>query len=64
MYCINPHDKENYTCPIPSQSARSDALAKAVDKPITRTFFSVCDEMKLVRDTITSRTGPLSSPSR
>lgn len=50
------------TCPMPSQSARSRALASAVDSPTTRTFFDVCDEIKLVLDTMTSRTGPLSSP--
>lgn len=47
---------------MPSQSARSRALASAVDSPTTRTFLSVCDEMKFVLDTITSRTGPRSSP--
>ena len=47
---------------MPSQSARSLALARAVDRPTTRTFLEVWDEMKLVRDTITSSTGPLSSP--
>ena len=52
------------TWAIPSQSARSEALARAVDKPITRTVFSVCEEIKFVRDTMTSRTGPLSSPSK
>ena len=52
------------TCPIPSQSARSLALARAVERPITRRVREVWEEMKLVRDTITSRTGPLSSPSR
>lgn len=47
---------------MPSQSARSRALASAVESPTTRTDFEVCDEIKLVLDTMTSRTGPLSSP--
>lgn len=47
-----------------SQSARSLAFANAVDKPTTLTGFSVWDEMKFVRDTMTSSTGPLSSPSK
>lgn len=47
-----------------SQSARSLALANAVDSPTILTGFSVCDEMKFVRDTMTSRTGPLSSPRK
>ena len=47
---------------IPSQSARSRALARAVDRPTTRTPRSVWDEMKFVRDTITSSTGPRSFP--
>ncbi len=42
--------------PMPSQSARSRALASAVDSPIRRIFRSVWEEMKLVRDTITSST--------
>lgn len=50
------------TCPIPSQSARSRALARAVDRPTTRTLLEVWEEMKLVLDTMTSNTGPLSSP--
>lgn len=50
------------TCPIPSQSARSLALARAVDRPTTRRLLDVCEEMKLVLDTMTSNTGPLSSP--
>ena len=52
------------TCDIPSQSARSLALASAVERPTILTFFSVCEETKLVRDTITSSTGPRSSPRR
>lgn len=51
------------TCPIPSQSARSRALARAVDRPTTRTLLEVWEEMKLVLDTMTSNTGPLSSPA-
>lgn len=50
------------TCPIPSQSARSRALARAVDRPTTLTLLEVWEEMKLVLDTMTSNTGPLSSP--
>lgn len=50
------------TCLIPSQSARSRALARAVDRPTTRTLLDVWEEMKLVLDTMTSNTGPLSSP--
>lgn len=50
------------TCPIPSQSARSRALARAVERPTTRTPLEVWEEMKLVLDTMTSNTGPLSSP--
>lgn len=50
------------TCPIPSQSARSRALARAVDRPTTRTLLEVWEEMKFVLDTMTSNTGPLSSP--
>ena len=46
--------------PEPVRQVR--ALASAVDSPTSRTPSSVCDEMKLVRDTITSRTEPLSSP--
>ena len=53
-----------FTCLILSQSARSLAFAKAVERPTTRTCFPVCDEMKLVLDTITSNTGPLSAPRR
>ena len=34
---------------IPSQSARSRALASAVDNPTTLTFIDVCEEMKFVR---------------
>ena len=48
------------TCLMPSQSARSLALASAVDRPTILTGHSVCDEIKLVRETITSNTGPLS----
>lgn len=47
---------------IPNQSARSRALARAVDRPTTLTPFEVWEEMKLVLDTITSNTGPRSSP--
>lgn len=47
---------------MPSQSARSRALARAVESPTTRTDLEVWDEMKFVLDTMTSRTGPLSSP--
>lgn len=50
------------TCLMPSQSARSRALASAVESPTTRTVLEVWDEMKFVLDTMTSRTGPLSSP--
>ena len=50
------------TCLIPNQSARSRALASAVESPTTLTGFSVWDEIKFVRETITSRTGPRSSP--
>lgn len=53
-----------HTWLIFSQSARSLAFANAVDKPTTLTGFSVWDEMKFVRDTMTSSTGPLSSPSK
>lgn len=52
------------TCLIPNQSARSRALASAVDSPTTRTALEVWEEIKLVLDTITSSTGPLSSPGR
>lgn len=52
----------SYTCLMLSQSARSLALANAVDSPTILTGFSVCDEIKFVRDTMTSKTGPLSSP--
>lgn len=50
------------TCLIPNQSARSRALASAVDSPTTLTALEVWEEIKLVLDTITSSTGPLSSP--
>jgi len=50
------------TCLIPSQSARSRALASAVDSPTTLTGRSVWDEMKFVLETITSSTGPRSLP--
>ena len=50
--------------PMPSQSARSLALERAVERPTIRRPRSVCEEMKLVLETITSSTGPLSSPSR
>lgn len=53
---------EHLTCSMPSQSARSRALASAVDRPTTLTLLEVWDEMKLVLDTMTSSTGPLSSP--
>lgn len=46
-----------------NQLAISVAFAKAVDKPTTRKFLSVCADMKLVLETITSKTGPLSSPN-
>lgn len=70
LFCFL-HDKyisifENFfhTWLMFSQSARSLALAKAVDKPTTLTGFSVWDEIKFVRDTMTSNTGPLSSPGK
>ena len=47
---------------MPNQSAKSLALAKAVDNPIILNLFVVCDEMKFVLETITSKTGPRSSP--
>lgn len=47
---------------IPNQSARSLALARAVDSPTTRTLFPVVADMKFVRETTTSKTGPLSAP--
>ena len=53
---------EVVTCLMLSQSARSRALASAVESPTTRTAFSVWDEMKLARDTMTSSTGPRSLP--
>lgn len=49
---------------MPSQSARSRALASAVESPTTRTDLEVWDEIKFVLDTMTSKTGPLSSPKR
>ena len=49
--------------PIPSQSARSRAFASAVESPTTLTACSVWEEMKFVLDTITSSTGPRSSPA-
>ena len=41
--------------PIPSQSARSRALARAVESPTTLTPAEVWEEMNLVLDTITSK---------
>ena len=50
---------------IPSQSARSRALARAVDKPTTRVGVAfVAIEMCRSRETIVSRIGPRSAPSR
>ena len=45
--------------PMPSQSARSCALATAVDSPTKRTSRAVCAAMYRMRDTMTSRIGPL-----
>ena len=45
-------------------AALFEALARAVDRPTILTPSSVWDEMKLVLDTMTSNTGPLSSPSK
>ncbi len=45
-----------------SQAARSAALAKAVERPTTRTGRDVVFDMKFIRATITSNTGPRSSP--
>ena len=53
-----------HTCFIPSQSARSLALARAVESPTTLTGRSVWEAIKLVLETMTSSTGPLSSPKR
>ena len=39
--------------PMPSQSARSRALASAVERPMMRRARVVCEEMKLVRETMT-----------
>ena len=47
---------------MPNQSAKSLAFAKAVDNPIILNLLVVCDEMKFVLETITSKTGPRSSP--
>ena len=44
---------------MPSQSARSAALARAVDRPRKRMGKSVCALMYRMRDTITSKIGPL-----
>ena len=52
------------TCPIPNQSAKSFAFANAVDSPMTRQVFVVWLEIKFVRETITSKTGPRSSPNK
>ena len=49
---------------MPSQSARSFALASAVDSPTIRTGRSVRVDMNLMRLTITSRIGPRSAPRR
>ena len=38
---------------IPSQSAKSLALARAVDSPMTLSLLLVCEAMKFVLDTIT-----------
>lgn len=59
-----PYADQIFTCPIPSQFARSLALARAVDNPTMRHFLVVWFEMKLVRETITSNTGPLSAPNK
>lgn len=45
--------------PMPSQSARSCAFATAVDKPTKRTSRAVCAAMYRMRDTMTSKMGPL-----
>lgn len=55
--------EENLTSLMPSQSARSLALASAVDKPTTLTLCPVVADMKLVLETTTSNTGPLSAPA-
>lgn len=49
---------------IPSQSATSLALASAVDSPTILIFALVWLAMSLILDTMTSRTGPLSYPSK
>lgn len=49
---------------MPNQLARSLAFARAVDSPTIRTVFFVEFEMKLVLDTMTSRTGPRSAPNK
>jgi len=54
--------EKSHTCSMPSQFAKSLAFANAVERPIIRTVFVVELEMKLVRDTITSRIGPRSAP--
>jgi hypothetical protein len=50
--------------PMPSQSARSCALATAVDSPTKRTPRAVCAAMYRMRDTMTSRMGPLHTSSK
>lgn len=52
------------TCPMLSQLAKSLALAKAVESPTIRRLRSVWEAIKLVLETMTSSTGPLSSPRR
>eukprot|EP00967_Tisochrysis_lutea_P141468 scaffold259919_cov31-Tisochrysis_lutea.AAC.7 len=48
----------------PIHSAKSFALASEVDSATIRQRFSSCDEMYLVREMTTSRTGPTSPPMR
>mmetsp|Transcript_19570 Transcript_19570/g.44988 ORF Transcript_19570/g.44988 Transcript_19570/m.44988 type:complete len:259 (-) Transcript_19570:1383-2159(-) len=52
------------SCGMPSQSARSLALAIAVERPTTRTGWPRFSAMYRIRDTMTSRMGPRSSPSK
>jgi len=62
MSCTKVQVYKLPTSLMPSQSARSLALANAVDSPTTLTLCPVLADIKLVRDTTTSNTGPLSAP--
>lgn len=54
-------DQDSQECGYRSQKQKDDyrAFASAVDKPTNRTGNSVCDEIYLIRETITYKDQPV-----